>query len=74
MGSAVLVGGRFVDIQEFFFETAKLSDMDCVELHYLLIVRNGIFRLLNVQILAVLSSNEVDLLMLKNRVFKLLNI
>ncbi len=32
MGSAVLVGGRFVDIQEFFFETAKLSDMDCVEL------------------------------------------
>ncbi len=30
MSSAVLVGGRFVDIQEFFFQ--KRSDMDCVVL------------------------------------------
>ncbi len=32
MGSAVLVGGRYVDIQDFFFQGANLSDMDCVEL------------------------------------------
>ena len=45
MGSAVVVGGRFFDIQEFCFQAAKCSDMDCVERPgvYLRIVRNGIF-------------------------------
>ena len=32
MGSAVLVGGRFVDIQEFLFQSAECWDMDCIEL------------------------------------------
>ena len=37
MGSAVLVGGRVDDIQEFCFQPAKLSDMDCAE------VKGGLF-------------------------------
>ena len=76
MGSAVLVVGRFVDIQDFSYQGAKRSDMDCVELKgvYLLIVRKGIFRLLNFGILAVLVSNEVDFLMLNNRVYRLRNV
>ena len=32
IGSAVLVGGRSADIQEFCFLAAKCSVMDCVEL------------------------------------------
>ncbi len=32
MGSAVLEGGRSADIQEFCFQAAKRSDMDCAEL------------------------------------------
>ena len=32
MGSAVLVGGRSADIQEFCFQAVKRSDMDCAEL------------------------------------------
>ena len=32
MGSAVLVGGRFDDIQEFCFQAAKHSDLDSTEL------------------------------------------
>ena len=31
MGIAVLVGGRFDDIREFFFQAAKRSDMDFAE-------------------------------------------
>ena len=47
MCSALLLVGRFADIQEFCFQAAKRSVMDCVELQgvYLVIVRNGIFRL-----------------------------
>ena len=37
MGIALLVGGRFDDTQEFFFQAAKLSDMDCAELQGLLL-------------------------------------
>ena len=37
MGSALLVGGRFDDIQEFFFQAAKRSDMNCAELQGLLL-------------------------------------
>ena len=32
MGIAVLLGGRFADIQEFWFQTAKRSGMGCAEL------------------------------------------
>ena len=32
MGSAVLVVGRFVDIENFPFQSAKRSDRECVEL------------------------------------------
>ena len=32
MASAVCVGGRFTHIQEFCFQAAKCSDMDCAEL------------------------------------------
>ncbi len=32
MGSVVLVVARFDDIQEFFFQAAKRSDMDCLVL------------------------------------------
>ena len=31
MGSAVLLGGRSANIQEFCFQAAKRSDMDCEE-------------------------------------------
>ena len=37
MGSAVMVGGRFDDIQEFCFQAAKRSDMNCAELQGLLL-------------------------------------
>ena len=50
--NAVLVGGRFDDIQKFCFQAAKDPDMtvpNCKEV-YLLIVRYGIFRPRNVQI------------------------
>ena len=52
MGTAVLEVGRSADIHEFFFQAAKPSDMVCFEVQgfYLLKVRNGIFRLRNVQI------------------------
>ena len=47
MGSAVLLGGRFTDVQELRFLTAKRSDMSCAELQgvYSLIVKNGVFKL-----------------------------
>ena len=32
MGSAVLVNGQSADIQEFCFQAANHSDMDCAEL------------------------------------------
>ena len=50
--------------------------MDCANCKgfYLLIVRNGIFRLRNFQIIAVPSCMMVDLLNLWNRVFKVLNV
>ncbi len=32
MGSAVLLGGRYIDVHEFCFETAKRSDIRLLEL------------------------------------------
>ena len=62
MCSAVLFGGRSADIQEFCFQAAKFQIWTLPKCKgvYLLIVRNSIFRLRNVELLAVLSSNEVD--------------
>ncbi len=44
MGTAVLVGWRFDDIQEFCFQAPKHSDLEFAELLgvYLLIIRYGI--------------------------------
>ncbi len=92
-GCPVLEGGRSANIHEFCFQAAKRTNMDCIEV---LIVRNGIFKYRNLQIIAlslckgvdllkftnsdftvrndeicaVLSNNEVGLLMLRNRVFR----
>ena len=73
MGRAVLQGGRSADIHEICFQTANRSDKDWVEVQgvQFLIVRNGIYRLRNVQKRAVLSCKMVDLLMLRNRVFRM---
>ena len=75
-GSAVLEGGRSADIHEFCFQAAKLSEMDCAELQgaYLLKVRNGTFRLRNVQIWAMPSCKDFDLLKLKNCVLQVGNV
>ena len=37
MGSTLMVGGRFDDIHEFFFQAAKRLDMNCAELQELLL-------------------------------------
>ena len=46
MGSAVLEGSPSDDIHEFYFQAAKRSDMDCVDVHggLFLFVGNGNFR------------------------------
>ena len=79
MGSAVLLGRRCANIEEFCFQTAKHSVMGYAEIQgsLLLITRNDIFRR-NVaakrQIRAVPSSKGVDLLMLRNSVFSMRNV
>ena len=76
MGSAVLLVALSSDVQEFCFQAAKLSYTECAELRgvYLLIVRNGIFKLRNVQVSAGPSCKRVDLLMLRNSVFTVRNV
>ncbi len=76
MCSAVLVVCRLADNHEFCFHAAKrqiwtVSNCICV---YLLIVRNGILRFRNVQIIAVPSSKSVDLLMFTNSGFRVRNV
>ena len=79
MGSALLLGRRCANIEEFCFQTAKHSVMGYAEIQgsLLLITRNDIFRR-NVaakrQIRAVPSSKGVDLLMLRNSVFSMRNV
>ena len=72
MSCAVLLGGRFADVQEFCFQAAKRSDIDCVELEsYLFVVfQHCIFRSRDVRIIAVPSCKMVDLLMLVNSSFR----
>ncbi len=54
------------------FLGSKLSDKssNILKRDDLLMLRNNVFTVRNVEIWAVLSSNEVDLLKLKNRVFR----
>ena len=72
MGSAVLVGVGFVDIQDFSFEGAKRSDMECVELQGCLFAdcHEWHFRSANVQIIALPSCKRVDLLKFTNSVYR----
>ena len=68
--------GRFPDAQESRFQAANLSNMDN---DFLPVVRSATsqesrLRLRNVQISAVPSWKQVDLLMLRNRVFIVRNV
>ena len=74
-GCAVLEGGRSSDNHEFCCQAAKHSDTDCVKLQgfYLLIVRNGIFKSRNVQIIVVPSCKSVDLQIFTNSGFTVRN-
>ena len=76
MGRAVLEGGRPANIHEFCFQAAKRSDMECVQLQgcLFLIVRNGISKSRNVDIIAVTSRKRVDLLMFTYSVFRVRNV
>ena len=58
MGSAVLEVGRFADIHEFFFQAAKRSEMNCVELQGCLFAdcQEWHFQVRNVQIITVPSA------------------
>ena len=62
----------FADSQNGFFrfETFKYEQYN-PEMDDLLMLRNSVFTVRNVEIWAVLYSNEVDLLMLKKRVCRL---
>ncbi len=69
-------GLRFADSQESCFEGWKRSHMGFFALLFgrLLISRNRVFRLRNVQILLLLSWKMVVLLIFTNSVFKLQNV
>ena len=76
MGCATLICLRFADVHEFRFKLEKSSDMGCAVLQGVLLTdsTNGIIRQRNVCIRAVPSYKMVDLLMLRNRVFRLPNV
>ena len=63
--------GVYMLIVRMSYSGSKLSDKSSTILKRddLLMLRNSVFTVRNVEIWAVLSSNEDDLLMLKNRVF-----
>ena len=76
MASSVLQDGRFANFQQLFFilqnfQIWALPNCKCV---YLLIVRNGIFRLRKVQISKNHPAKRVDFLMLSKRVFRVRNV
>ena len=72
MGSTFPEGGLFADNNEFCFQAVKRSDMNCAELQGGLFAdcQEWNFRLRNVQIREVPSCKKVDLLMLRNSVFR----
>ena len=72
MDCVELQGCRFADCQERHFQAAKRSDKSSTilqERRFAHIPNSG-FRVRNVEILSVLSSKEVDLLMLYIRVLR----
>ena len=76
MGSAVLVAGRFADVQELVFKTEKSSDIGCAELLGCLFLYCQEWRFLAAKRskIAVQTLKGVDLLMPKNCVFRLRNV
>ena len=72
---AILLVDRFDDIQELRFQTAKHSDMSCAELQGGLFAdaQESRFQGAKRTNIGRVSSNEVDLLMLKNLVFRVRN-
>ena len=76
MGNEVIEGLRFADTQELCFEAWKrriLVVSPCYVVD-ILILRNRVFRLRNVQIWEVLSWKVVFLLIFTNSGFKLQNV
>ena len=75
MGSAVLEGGRSAGIHEFFFQAAKRSDKECVELQVCLFAdyQKMHFQVSKRSDKAVTSRKRVDLLMFKYSVFRVRN-
>ncbi len=76
MACVELHGGLFYDCQELHFQVSKRSDncsKICKWVDLLIFTKSG-FRVPKVEICAVLSSNEVDLLKLRNRVFSFRNV
>ena len=71
MSSAILEGGHSTDIHEFFFQAAKHSDMEFVQLEGCVFAESQEWdlRLRKFQIRAVPSCKRVDLLMNRNNVF-----
>ena len=71
MDSVEVQGVQFTNCQEWQFQVSRLSDNCYTILHEddLLILKNRSFRLRNFEICAVLSRNEVLLLMLRKRFF-----
>ncbi len=67
---------RSADIHEFCFQTAKRSDMDCVDLQVGLFAdyQEWHFKSRNVQIIGVPSCRRVELLMFTNSGFKVRNV
>ena len=76
MGYAALLCGLFGDVQEIFLslKNYQIWPVSNWKVAYLRIVRNGAFRLGNVQTRAVPSRKMVDLVMLRNCVFRLRNV
>ena len=77
MVCVTLLCSQFADVQDLHFKPKKNFQIWAVpnfKEFYLRIVRNGIFRLRNLQKRAVQSCKAVDLLMLRNSVFMLRNV
>ena len=76
MCCAALLCGRFGDIQELRFKPEKRSDMDSAELQGDLFpdCQEWYFQAAKVQIRAVPSCKWVDLLIRRNRVFRVRNV
>ena len=72
----VMKGLRFADTQVSCFEVCKRSHKGCAALLvvHLLMLRNLVFMLRNIQICAVPSWKDFDLLIPRNRILRLRNV